>query len=48
MNEKDLQELLQALEDITAEHTVSKEKAQKFLQEEGVIDTNGNLTDPYR
>jgi hypothetical protein len=48
MGEKDLSDLLQALKDVTAEHASSKEKAQEFLQNEGVLTPNGELTEPYR
>lgn len=48
MGEKDLSDLLQALKDVTAEHASSKEKAQEFLQNEGVLTSNGELTEPYR
>jgi hypothetical protein len=48
MGEKDLSDLLQALKDVTAEHAFSKEKAQEFLQNEGVLTSNGELTEPYR
>jgi hypothetical protein len=48
MGQKDLRDLLQALKDVAAEHASSKEKAQEFLQHEGVLTPNGELTEPYR
>jgi hypothetical protein len=48
MGEKDLSDLLQALKDVASEHASSKEKAQEFLQNEGVLTSNGELTEPYR
>lgn len=48
MSEKDLRDLLQALKDVTAEHASSREKAQEFLRNEGVLTPNGELTEPYR
>lgn len=48
MSEKDLRDLLQALKDVTAEHASSKEKAQEFLRNEGVLTPTGELAEPYR
>ncbi len=48
MSEKDLRDLLQALRDVTAEHASSREKAQEFLQNEGVLTSSGELSEPYR
>lgn len=46
MSEKDLRDLLQALKDVTAEHASSRETAQEFLQNQGVLTPNGELTEP--
>ena len=48
MSEKDLRDLLQALKNVTAGHASSREKAQQFLQNEGVLTPNGELIEPYR
>lgn len=48
MSEKNLRDLLQALRDVAAEHASSREKAQQFLQSEGVLTSTGELAEPYR
>jgi hypothetical protein len=48
MSEKELRDLLQALKDVTEEHASSREKAREFLQYEGVLTPDGELTEPYR
>ena len=48
MSEKELRDLLQALDDVAAENTTSEEKAQEFLRKLGVLTPSGELTEPYR
>jgi hypothetical protein len=48
MSEKDLHDLLTALQDVAAEHASTKEKAQDFLRNEGVLTPTGELTETYR
>ena len=48
MGEKELRDVLKALKDVAAEHASSKEKAQEFLQQAGVLTPTGELTEPYR
>lgn len=48
MGEKELRDVLKALKDVVAEHASSKEKAQEFLKQVGVLTPTGELTEPYR
>jgi hypothetical protein len=47
MNEEDFQAFLAALKKFNAEHS-TPEAARKVLQEEGVLDENGELAEFYR
>ena len=48
MSEQELKEMLAAMERVRAVHMSTPEKARQLLMEEGVIDENGELTEPYR
>jgi hypothetical protein len=48
MSEQELQELLEAMERVRAEHASTPEKARRFLQQEGLITETGELAEPYR
>jgi len=48
VTEQELKEFLAAMARVRAVHLATPEKARQFLMEEGVIDENGELTEPYR
>jgi hypothetical protein len=48
MTEQELKEFLAAMARVRAVHLATPEKARQFLMEEGVINENGELTEPYR
>jgi hypothetical protein len=48
MSEQELQELLEAMERVRAEHAATPEKARRFLQREGLLTESGELTEPYK
>lgn len=47
MTEKELKRLLEAMRRST-EETNTPEKARRELQEDGILDANGQLIEPYR
>ena len=47
MSEKQLKEFRESIERVRAENATTREKARKFLQEEGVLTASGKLTDHY-
>jgi hypothetical protein len=47
MTEKQLRDFLQALDEVER-MTETPEKARKFLQDTGLLDSNGDLALPYR
>ncbi|HWV42715.1 hypothetical protein [Pseudorhodoplanes sp.] len=47
MSEQELQDILATIARVREANTVTPEMAREFLQKEGVIDAQGNLTGPY-
>jgi hypothetical protein len=48
MNAKELSELLEKLEAFRKEIKGDTEKAREFLKEAGILDSNGELAEPYK
>ena len=48
MSKEQLQELLEAMERVRAEHAATPERARQFLQQEGYLTETGELAEPYR
>jgi len=48
MSRQELQEFMEAMERVRAEHASTPEKARRFLKEEGLLTEAGELTEPYR
>ncbi|NBC34445.1 MAG: hypothetical protein GVY13_17355 [Alphaproteobacteria bacterium] len=48
MTKAELEEMLEAMRDVTREHTATPEKARAFLRKEGVFDDNDELAETYR
>lgn len=48
MSVKEKDRVLRKLNDLAEELKGDKEKSLKFLQDAGILDEEGNLTDPYK
>lgn len=48
MSQKELTEFLEAMRALRVVNTASKEKAQKFLMDEGILASDGKLAEQYK
>jgi hypothetical protein len=48
MSDQDLAEFLATIERLRQEHGSDPEKARAMLVEEGILDPDGSLAEPYR
>ncbi|NBC32482.1 MAG: hypothetical protein GVY13_07375 [Alphaproteobacteria bacterium] len=48
MTKAELEEFLDVMRAVNREHTATPEKARAFLREEGFLDENDEIAEPYR
>jgi uncharacterized protein (UPF0335 family) len=48
MSDQDLRQFLETIERLRREHAADPSKARAMLVEEGIVDENGDLAEPYR